>query len=293
MCRQWGLCVPVDVCCSLGVYSVSKDPSYGVLPNDPLCVAALLSLLKATKGKLSAGDNSTGKGHSSKSFMKVLSYQAALDDQLPILIEDSKDRVNHVVKRKCQHTKMIHSLTRCKMELLQDQLTYDYIDLILFDYFTVTILEGLSDTQILEYYSLWNHNFTDFTRSLAPVSRYISNNVVSHLLKRNDFHLRNPAVATYYACSVRTKAVNLAYTSQREVITEKAASLLHELDTLFKSQKYWSSADSANISDIDILIASYTYSFSIMNNQAGLFNSVLSSRPCLAKHSKTVLSSFV
>ncbi|KAG0681166.1 hypothetical protein C6P40_004921 [Pichia californica] len=287
---------------NLAVYSLSPlltDDST-LAPVDPLCLATLISILakeQLTLPKLDSEitDSSSSSSSSSSSninTISILSYHASIDNQLPILIEDSKDKINHKILRKIHTSNVINAINSSNLNL-KDSLIFDLINTQLLDFYILSILK-LSNNDLLNYYSIYNYNFGNSTTSashILPLDKFFISNLKFNLLKRNDFHVRNPNTFNYFTSYLLPKSSNLAYISESDSIIENATKLLKLFNDSLKSSKYWSSNDNPSI--IDFQIASFIYSIQYFSPLLPNFHSIISENDILLSHSQSIISSFV
>jgi hypothetical protein len=276
---------------NLGVYSLSQiDKS--LIPIDPLCLLTMISILKKENAKfpLKSDEIITPIKPCSKSSVSILSYHAAIDDQLPILIEDSKDKIDKLIVRKIHNSKFIISLNSLKLSDT-DTLIFNSINEKLFDFFIHSIL-NLDDEILLNYYSLYNYNFTPFLKSLSPISKIMASNVRNHLLKRNEFHLRNPEIFLYHSSSINPKSTKLAYIAESKKISENVITLLSDLNDIFQAQNYWNNGTNEP-SILDFQIASYIYCIIHMSSYIPEFEKTISQYSNLVNHANRIISSFI
>lgn len=274
---------------NLGVYNLSKiDDS--LIPIDPLCLVTLLSILKKENANFpSSKDEVTYTlNPCTKSTISILSYHAAIDDQLPILIEDHKDKSNKSIVRNIHHSKTINVLNTSKLSNT-DKLIFNSINEKLFDFYTLSVL-NLSDSEILQYYSLFNYTFP--SNLILPISKVMGSKTRVHLLKRNDFHIRNPNIYSYFANTIVTKSNRLAYEQESIKICQNAKELLNDLNSIFESQLFWNE-DSETAEILDFQLASYVYCINHMSTNIPLFKNVILEYPNLLTHSNRIISPFV
>lgn len=285
---------------NLGVYNLVPIPSHAehLAPVDPLCLSTLLSILskeKLTFPKLGDEVDGAGAEHSSSiNCVSVLSFHASVDDQLPILVEDSKDRASHRVLRKIHGTKMINVLNSSKLST-QDTLVYNLINTQLFDFYNLSVL-GLDDETLLRYYSLLHYNFSDTLQSFTPLSKYLAADVRLSLLKRNDFHLRNPDIFSYFSSYLTAKSTKLSYLSECDRIKRNALALFSLFNQTLSRTTYWSSDGKTSPSEpgvVDFQLASLLYSMKLLADRSPVFDDVLSQNNILVSHSNKIVDSFL
>lgn len=289
---------------NLGVYNLfpldlssnSASSSY-IIPVDPSCLVTLMSILCKDGCKFPTINdeivslNNNNKNHTEPASISILSYQSATDDQLPLLVEDSKDQVNHKIIRKIKYSKIINILNSSKLTL-NDELSFNLINEQLFDFYNLLIL-NLSDYKLLEYYSLFRYNFTPNLQSLSLLSKFIASSVRQHLLKRNDFHLRNPNTFNYFSSLVNPKYTKLAFQSEYKKIVRNGRDLLADFNKVFEKSKYWSSDDQDTAGIIDFQLASYIYCMKHLSNDVAEFAEILDVNAFLVSHSENIILSFI
>ncbi|ODQ45142.1 hypothetical protein PICMEDRAFT_73919 [Pichia membranifaciens NRRL Y-2026] len=283
---------------NLGVYSlapVATDVD-SLAPVDPLCLSTLLSILSREKLKLPthAGDVAEqGGGGGGFSSVSVLSLHAAVDDQLPILVEDAKDRVSHRVVRKIHSSRVINALNSSKLST-QDELVYSLLNTQLFDFYNLAVLQ-LDDQTLLRFYSLFQYNFSASLQAFPPLTKFLASDVRLSLLKRNDFHLRNPDTFAYFASYLIPKSAKLAYRLESARIRRNAASLLPLFSQQLSRTKYWSSDGStpAVPGVIDFQLAGFVYCMKFLSAFTPVFNDVLSENRTLVSYSNDIIVSFI
>lgn len=282
---------------SLGVYNVHpyKD-SDSLITVDPLSLLALLSVLKREKGKLprflpmeSSGSvfNAANKRFSS---IVVLSANASTDNQLPLLVEDTRDTINKKILRKVYHTALINSLNSSHLNDA-DKLLHDYLNKSLFDLYNLSII-SLDDKTLLNYYSLLRYNFVDKLQSFKPLVTILAAGVRALLLKRNNFHLRNPNIVTYLSATWSSSAAELAFHSECAKIKLNAKEVLKLIGETLDSQDYWLES-SQTPSIIDYQIASYIYCMHHFADKVPDFKSVLNANAHLIPYSEKIISAFL
>lgn len=275
---------------NLGVYSLSPHPEHSdvLLPSDPLCLLALLAVISrmetaakfpSLEDDISVQCPSKTGVHAGVSTVSVLSFNAALDDQLPILVEDDIDKREKHITRKIQHTHVINALTCSKLST-SDHLIYSLLNSQLFDYFVLHVLQQ-DDSTILKYYSLMEHNFPQTLQKLTPLTATMASKVRAHLTKRNDFNLRNPNTHAYFASIVAPKYSYEAYISESARIRRDAKDLLLELN-----ESYSAALKDSDPSVIDLQVASYIYSLSYMAAEVDEY-------PALVNFSRQIIDKFV
>lgn len=274
---------------NLGVYNlINIDNS--LIPIDPLCLLTLLSILKKENGHFPTVDDevTTALNPCTKSTISILSYHAAVDDQLPILIEDHKNKRTKSIIRNIHHSKVINVLNTSKLTTT-DRLVFVSINEKLFDFYTLSIL-NLNDCEILKYYSLFNYTFT--LNPILPVAKLMALKIRVHLLKRNEFHQRNPSIYSYFTNTINTKSNKLAYEQDSIKILQNGKDILNDLNNVFEFQSFWDE-DSENANILDFQIASYVYCIDHMSKNISLFENILSEYPNLLTYSKGIISRFV
>lgn len=283
---------------NLGVYNlapVAADEDC-LAPVDPLCLSTLLSILSRESLKLPrrAAEVTAERGNSSNfNSISVLSLHAAIDDQLPILVEDAKDRVSHRVVRKIHYSRVINVLNSSKLSP-QDELVYTLINTQLFDFYNLAVLQ-LDDETLLRFYSLSQYNFSAPLQSFPPLTKFLATDVRLSLLKRNDFHLRNPDTFAYFSSYFIPKSARLAYRSESDRIIRNASSLLSLFNQSLLRTKYWSSDESIPTAPgvIDFQLAGLLYSMKYLSAFTLVFNDLLSENNVLVSHSNDIIVSFI
>lgn len=281
---------------NLGVYSLVPLDSHpeSLIPIDPLCLQTLLSVLHKENGKLpSSSDAVTApldSAKTAKSTISILSYHSAVDDQLPILIEDTRDRSLKKIIRNIHTSTVISALNSSKLST-EDRLIFSMLNETLFDFYNLSLL-ALPEQILLRYYSLSKFNFSAALQSFPPLTMAMASNIRSHLLRRNNFHLRNPQVFSYYSSVVVPKSLKTSFLAESLRIETKAATLLSQLDTLMQSQCFWEK-DSLQPGIIDFQIASYIHSINHMADHIPVFQQTISGIQSLTQHSQRIVSSFV
>lgn len=286
---------------NLGVYSLSpyRANSSTLVPTDPLCLLTLLSIInrKETASKFPTIDDDISIRYpqglpstTTQSTISILAYNSAIDDQLPILVEDNTDSVNHHVTRKIHHTHVINSLNSSKLST-PDQLTFNLLNTYIFDYFILNMLQ-LNDETLLKYYSLTEYNFPQTLQNLAPLTSVLASKIRLHLTKRNDFNIRNPSTHSYYTSLVNPKYSREAFISEAARIRSNATDLLEELNKAYETTKYWGTDDNVP-SVIDLQIASYFYAISHMASVSKDFAEDTAAYTSLENLSTTIMDQFV
>ncbi|TID30512.1 hypothetical protein CANINC_000865 [Pichia inconspicua] len=284
---------------NLGVYNLfplqfesNEDSHLFLAPVDPLCLLTLLSVIDRDGLKLPTSSDvlvdSSSPHFNKKCSVSILSYQAALDDQLPILIEDSINTEAKQVLRKIHHSKLINTLNSSNLSN-ENELTFNLINETLFDLYTLFLLD-LDDETLLKYYSLFHYNYTETMQSITILSKFFAKSVRLHLLKRNDFYVRNPDTFNYFSSVITPKYTKLAYQSERTKIINNGKELLSLLNSVLVTEKFWN-GEKAGI--VDFQIASYIYSFSYMSKYIPFFKELIDENNALIRHNSDVLSSFI
>lgn len=278
--------------CNSFFSSRSSSSASPLAPVDPLCFLTLLSILDNEGLKLptlsAVLTNNQIAQQVQTSSVSILSYHAAIDDQLPILIEDSKDTENKQIKRKIHHSKLINSLISSNLDT-GDKLTFTLINETIFDFYTLMLLK-LDDLTLLDYYSLLKYNYTESIQSMIPLLQFLAKSARLHLLKRNDFHVRNPDTFNYFSSIMVPKYVKLSYQHESNVIVDNAKELISHLNDVLSSQLYWNE-EKADI--IDLQVASYVYCFGHMSEHVPLFKNIVNEYDGLVQHANRVIGSFV
>lgn len=284
---------------NLGVYSLSPliNNDNILAPIDPLCLSTLLSILFKENLKLPSlndqllkSEKEFSNNFSNFNTISILSYQSSVDNQLPILIEDSKDKINHKILRKIRYTNLINLLNSSNLDL-NDSLIFDLINTQLFDFFNLSIL-NLTNLDLLYYYSIFNYNFQNLTPlTILPISKFLSSNLRLNLLKRNNFNVRNPSVFNYLSSYLTLESSKSAYIYESNKIIKNAKILLKLLDNSLNNSKFWSNTGSPSI--IDFQIASYVYAMNYLSILLPTFKEILSENNNLLSHSTSILSLFI
>lgn len=272
-------------------YDVDESNVF-LVPVDPLCLLTLFSILDREGVKFPTSNDAVKEPishHSNqRSSVSILSYNAALDDQLPILIEDTINTKAKQILRKIHHSKLINTLN-CSNLNTEDELIFNTINETIFDLYTLFLLD-LDDTTLLKYYSLFNYNYTSSMQSISTLSKFFAKSVRLHLLKRNDFHVRNPDTFNYFSSLIVPKYTTLAYQSERKRIVNSGKDLLSLLNSVLSANTFWN-GEKAGI--VDFQIASYIYSFSYMSQYIPQFVDIINENDVLFRHANTILSSFL
>ncbi|GMM43846.1 hypothetical protein DAPK24_004210 [Pichia kluyveri] len=285
---------------NLGVYSLSKHPENDnyLIPTDPLCLMALLVVMKNDKilkfpsvendiTKLSAS-LSSNKTIDEFSSISILSYSASSDNQLPIIIEDSKDKKIHHIKRNIYHSNLLNSLNSSKLSLY-DQTIFNYINDILFDYYTISLL-SLDDSILEKYYSTSDYTLPASIKSIKPVTSMINTQLKLYLLQRNDFNVRNESSFQYFTSFLSSKKTKIAADEEMKTIKNKALKTLLDLNESFSKSKYWN--DNENPTLLDTQIAAFTFSFTYMSQYIPEYNNILEFKN-LTNHSKNIICPYL
>lgn len=188
-------------------YRTTKKNSKVLLSTDPFCLFAQLSLCKKNdfelpkiRYKVMTSNETDVSLQELKSSIMILSYHAASDNELPILIENDTNVHN---KRIIRSNFQINELNLLTINNNEDYLIIELIDKVFYDIWIYSIVAELSNSQILAVYN---------SRQVLPEedsNEELSDNflvnsltfdLLVHLLKRNEFHNRYPNIYQKY-CS--------------------------------------------------------------------------------------------
>ncbi|KAG7834083.1 hypothetical protein KL943_003379 [Ogataea angusta] len=219
---------------NLGVYNVvplSFDNNVAA-SLDPVCFYCMLLLAYKQGYKLPQLDNN-GSGN----CISVLTYHSAVDGQLPILVEDEDDRKERKLRRKIRSAATIEKFNLSTVSNPKELMYIQLVDTRLYDYFTARVLQ-ISATSI-------------YSQSSTPF-----NSALGHLVRRNNFYLRNPAISAQYTDSVHLplKYTAKAIQNEHDRCNREGKQLLEWLETVLEDELFF---DKPGV--LDFKLAAYIY----------------------------------
>ncbi|KAG7880931.1 hypothetical protein KL905_002202 [Ogataea polymorpha] len=219
---------------NLGVYNVvplSFDNNVAA-SLDPVCFYCMLLLAYKQGYKLPHLDDE-GSGN----CISVLSYHSAVDGQLPILVEDEDDRKERKLRRKIRSAATIEKFNLSTVSNPKELMYIQLVDTRLYDYFMAKVLR-ISATSI-------------YSQSNTPF-----NSALGHLVRRNGFSLRNPAISAQYTDSVHLplKYTTQAIQNEHDRCDREGKQLLEWLEGLLEDELFF---DKPGV--LDFKLAAYIY----------------------------------
>ncbi|KAG7905645.1 hypothetical protein KL907_002792 [Ogataea polymorpha] len=219
---------------NLGVYNVvplSFDNNVAA-SLDPVCFYCMLLLAYKQGYKLPHLDDE-GSGN----CISVLSYHSAVDGQLPILVEDEDDRKERKLRRKIRSAATIEKFNLSTVSNPKELMYIQLVDTRLYDYFMAKVLR-ISATSI-------------YSQSNTPF-----NSALGHLVRRNGFSLRNPAISAQYTDSVHLplKYTTQAIQKEHDRCDREGKQLLEWLEGLLEDELFF---DKPGV--LDFKLAAYIY----------------------------------
>lgn len=265
----------------IGCYNVFKHKeSQSYLATDPMCLSIELKLGLDYHLKLPK-EHFTHSYTTNRNSLFMLSYNAAKDGVLPILIEEGVDNKR---KRAIKTFDDIQNEFFNGIESSTEIMLLTLVDTVIYDYWMTSLLFEFSEEtqhQILYF------DYQDTSKKIVNQLKF--NTLLQQLVRRNGFNLRNPAI-TRYVDSYRTlsgilhpklgRAVNIERERNLKECKLAISSLLSILSS--KKTKFFNGDQGPGY--LDIKLAAYTVLFDEFYS-----GSIFSDSTQLESHSKDVL----
>ncbi len=277
----------------LGVYNLfpfTFDESV-LVSVDPLCLAALLILTSKTDSRLPQLRPlvSGAEKLNADRCVIAISYSASPDGQLPILIEDEINRNERKVKRKFRSTNVVNNLISSNVSDQKMLMYIKLVDTVLFDFYTSRLLLAKNEKLIMRLYSL--AGLEEKQKMLFDKLMYPA--VVSHLVKRFRFNIRNPYIASSFIGNSLQSWIKPKYYLST-VSEEYDRCLCEGMETLrlFEEgyngkQNFYFDTDKPSV--FDYKLAATIYCISSLSDFIPDFSKVVAEFPLLLAHCNLVM----
>ncbi|KAH3662529.1 hypothetical protein OGAPHI_005781 [Ogataea philodendri] len=219
---------------NLGVYNVvSLSFDNRVAASlDPVCFYCMILLAYKNGYKLPLLD-----GESAGNCVSVLSFHSSTDGHLPVLIEDEDDKKARRLMRKVRSAATIEKFNLSAVTNPKELMYIQLVDTRLYDYFTLRVLQ----TSAISVY--------------CPAGELFSRSMEC-FVTRNNFHLRNPAIAAHATSTFQVSLKHSVQAAQQE--SDRCASegkqLLAWLEDLLEDEVFFEKPGV-----LDFKLAAYVY----------------------------------
>ncbi|CCD23845.1 SAM complex subunit SAM35 NDAI_0C01840 [Naumovozyma dairenensis CBS 421] len=298
----------IDKSFSLAVYNVYKHPKKNaILCTDPICQYLQFALCLKNNLKLPSNNNLSliDKNPPSISISEnnviTLSYLATPQRILPILIENKHNNVNDIAQEsKTILTSVEYMVSSNKAIKPKEKLLLNLVDTTIQDCWISQFLFNVPSEQFHETYHYREHdNIDNLSHLLQQQKLSIAN--------RNQFNLRNLELMNHLNSIVRTNSHKLQIDQLLQLLFERFKISMTQFENILKDKKQHSSSSSAssfllsadhadkgkaNISYLDLKLASYILCILNLHDKNILKKFVKESCPELIIHSEKVLSIF-